>query len=173
MPTLADGLTAMRTVIANQVKAAPGITALLDVSDFYLFDQLMDARPGNPEDESNFDKRIWLTYGNNQYDFDYSNAEIMVVRRYELGIGSGSMKLADSEVLEGIVVTALTRLAENQDNDGAAIDMDQFAPLRVETLCSAGDATSDREPVLDPEEFQMVLNLTQVAYVSRSDLLAA
>ncbi len=114
-----------------------------------------------------------LVPSNHSVEPNYANGEIKIVRRHELFVGSGSIKVSESELLEGILITALTRLKKFLTNDLQPINPDDFLPLRVEELCLLGTSSLDREPIIEPEEFQQLFDITQIAYVKVADLTTA
>lgn len=160
--TLGDALEKVARLIPNQIKAAMAITPVVETMGLYLFEDALDIREGNPEDDAELERRIWVVPGRNDTDLVWSSATSRFVRRFEVGIGTGRIDTAVVHLIEGVVTAALAQLHHKRDPSGAAMSFDT-APLVVESIL-IGSVDHEREPILDPEEVQAICEVTIVAH---------
>lgn len=170
MPTageqLGDALEKVARLIPTQLKAADDLMAIVEEHQLYLFDEEPDVRENNPEDDPALGKRIWCVPTTNETDHVWSSDTARFVRRFEVGIGTGSISTAVVNTIEGIITAALMQLHYRRDPQGIDLAID-VAPLDVESILP-GRVDQEREPILYPTEVQAIAEVTIVAYGARS-----
>lgn len=160
--SLGDAYTKITRMITNQIKTSPDVLALVKLIRMHLLDKKKDTRNANPEDSFELGDRIWVVPIASEADFAYSNATARFVRRFEVGIGTGSLKLEDCNAIEGAVTVAMLHLWRGQDALGVPTAFD-ISPLELESVL-VGQVDSEREPIVDPEEVQAICEVAVVAY---------
>lgn len=158
----ANPLTGITEVLRGHFRAATDLVALAALHKMQFFDKEIDVRSQNPENETDAGLRLWLQPTRSLIVPHYSTGDAQFQRVYELGIGSGSLDLDVIEQIEWEVSIVLVHLRRMQNPDGTDANWD-VSPLEIESIL-AGSIDPQREPILDPEEFQTIYEITVNAF---------
>lgn len=165
---MANPLSDIDTLVAAALTGFTALTALVPESRIQLYDREIDIR--QMEGATGLGSRIWVVPLASDVNLTWSSGRAEITRRYAVHYGSAGLKLSDCREIEWQIMRALTRLFEGVGPDGVT-PITQPTPLQIENV-SVGASDPEREPMLDPEEWRDVCDVSVMAFVARADLLA-